>query len=134
MIIFRYIYIKWARRLSSYRMCLLLAMIWLKNYSFCIKQQSLTHSLTRKIFIQQFFFIFPHNGACLVEKQQMRILLFLVWLDRGSTALKANSLVQSGHHHHLIECAFFSPWYGWRTTNFALNNNHSLIHSLEKSL
>jgi hypothetical protein len=39
---------------SSYRMCLLLAMIWLKNYSFCIKQQSLTHSLTRKIFITWF--------------------------------------------------------------------------------
>jgi hypothetical protein len=42
--------------------------------------------------IQQFFFIFLLNGACLVEKQQMRILLFLVWLDRGSTALKANTV------------------------------------------
>ena len=40
------------------------------------------------------FFIFLHNGGCLVEKQQMRILLFLVWFDRGSTALKANTVTK----------------------------------------
>ena len=28
--------------------------------------------------------------------------------------------------HHLIECKLFSPWYSWKISLLALNNNHSL--------
>jgi hypothetical protein len=34
-------------------------------------------------------------------------------------------LVQSGHHHHSIECNLFSPWYSWLIVHLALNNTHS---------
>jgi hypothetical protein len=35
-------------------------------------------------------------------------------------------LVQSKHHHHLIKCNLFLPWYGWIIAHLALSNNHSL--------
>jgi hypothetical protein len=38
---------------------------------------------------------------------------------------KCVDLVHSGHHH-VIKCNLFSPWYRWKLTHLALNNNHSL--------
>ena len=35
-------------------------------------------------------------------------------------------LVQSGHHHHFIECNLFSAWYSWKIPELVLSNNHSL--------
>jgi hypothetical protein len=29
--------------------------------------------------------------------------------------------------HNLIEISLFLPWYSWKITKYALNNNHSLI-------
>jgi len=35
-------------------------------------------------------------------------------------AIKRFGLVQSGHHHHFIECTVFSPWYSWKIAHLAL--------------
>jgi hypothetical protein len=32
----------------------------------------------------------------------------------------------SKHHHHLIKCNLFSPWYNWKIANLWLTNDHSL--------
>ena len=40
-------------------------------------------------------------------------------------------LVQPRHHHHLIECSLISSWYRCKIAHLALNNNPSLLCTLD---
>ena len=42
-------------------------------------------------------------------------------------------LVHSGHHHYFIKDNSHLPWYSLKIAELALDNNHSIIHSLENS-
>jgi hypothetical protein len=81
-------------------------MIKLKNFSFDVKQQSLTIVLFIRLITSKQqsadwiranqYMIFLLNAACLAEKQQIPISYLLVWPDKGSkpwpTALVASTL------------------------------------------
>jgi hypothetical protein len=66
------------------------------------------HSDTLSWFRANQSLIFLLNAACLVEKQQIPILLSLVWPDRGSnlrsTALKVSSLTITPSMRFIKEC------------------------------
>ena len=46
---------------------------------------------------------------------------------------KLVSLVQGGHHHHLIECNLFLPWYSWKFNHLVFNSKH-MVTQLSSTL
>ena len=69
--------------------------------------------------------------AALMRKCKDIFLGIRIMCPRGATSLLVvffNKLaLWSGHHHHLIKCNLFSPWYSLKIAHLVWNNNHSCI-------